>query len=153
VRSVYADAPASARYAGFWIRVLANALDVLWMGALNTAVWLIVFAGPRQLPPGVGSESAGIAEAIVESGILLPPLLVVGCWLAWGATPGKMVFGLRIIDESTGGRPTVWQCIGRYVMALVSIACVGLGYLWIVIDPRRQGWHDKIVRTLVIRRQ
>ena len=36
-------------------------------------------------------------------------------------------------------------------MALISIACVGLGYLWIVIDPRRQGWHDKIVRTLVIR--
>jgi uncharacterized RDD family membrane protein YckC len=56
------------------------------------------------------------------------------------------------VDEPTGGRPTAWQCIGRYVMALVGILCVGLGYLWIVIDPRRQGWHDKLVRTLVVRR-
>jgi uncharacterized RDD family membrane protein YckC len=37
-------------------------------------------------------------------------------------------------------------------MALVGILCAGIGYLWIVIDPRNQGWHDKIVRTLVVRR-
>jgi uncharacterized RDD family membrane protein YckC len=37
-------------------------------------------------------------------------------------------------------------------MALIAVACVGIGYVWIAIDPRRQGWHDKIVRTLVVRR-
>jgi uncharacterized RDD family membrane protein YckC len=140
------------RYAGLGIRVFANLLDVLWMGALNVAVALILSEWPRRLPPGVGSVSAGISEAVVESGLLLPPLIVVGCWIAWGATPGKMMCGLRILDEPTGGRPSAWQCIGRYVLALLALACAGLGYLYIVIDPRKQGWHDKIVRTLVVRR-
>jgi uncharacterized RDD family membrane protein YckC len=63
-----------------------------------------------------------------------------------------MMCALRMIDEPTGGRLTVWQCIGRYVMATLAILCAGLGYVWIAIDPRKQGWHDKLVRTLVLRR-
>ena len=79
-----------------------------------------------------------------------------GFWIRvfanWGATPGTIMLSLRIIDEPTGGRPSAWQCIGRCVMALVSIALLGLGYFNIVVDPRQQGWHDKIVGTLVVRR-
>ena len=82
---------------------------------------------------------------------ILPPIVIIGSWIALGASPGKLMLGLRIVDEPTGGRPTAWQCIGRYLMALVAVLCAGLGYLWIVIDPRRQGWHDKVVRTLVVR--
>ena len=134
MRDVYADVPGSERYAGFWIRTAANVLDGLMLAALNQAL---------RLATG-GWQVFGVA-------LILPCLVTVGCWVALGATPGKMMCRLRIVDEPTGGRPSAWQCIGRYFMALVSIACVGLGYLWIVIDPRRQGWHDKIVRTLVIR--
>jgi uncharacterized RDD family membrane protein YckC len=36
-------------------------------------------------------------------------------------------------------------------MAVVASFCIGIGYLWIAFDPRKQGWHDKIVRTIVIR--
>lgn len=136
--------------------MFANVLDVLWMGALNTALWLVVFAWLwlQPLPPGVGSVSAGISEAILVSGILLPLLVVVvPCWIVWGATPGKIMIGLRIVDEPTGGRPGAWQCIGRWVMAIVGVLCVGLGFLWIAIDPRKQGWHDKLVRTFVVRRR
>ena len=42
--------------------------------------------------------------------------------------------------------------VGGLITAVASwILCAGLGYFWIVIDPRGQGWHDKIVRTLVVR--
>lgn len=143
-------ASGAARYAGLWVRVLANVLDILWIGALNTVVWLNVVSRP--LPPGVGSQSGSIAVAVIELGTLLPPLLIVGCWAVWGATPGKMMLGLRIVDEPTGGRPGAWQCIGRYFMALAGILCAGVGYFWIAIDRRNQGWHDKVVRTLVVRR-
>lgn len=140
-------------YAGFWIRVSANVLDMLMLGAVNMAVFMATntWAMATQ-PSGIGSVSAGISEAVVESGILLPPLIIVGCWIVWAATPGKMMLGLRIVDEPTGGRPSAWQCIGRYFMALVALACAGIGYFYIVIDPRKQGWHDKLVRTLVVRR-
>ena len=76
----------------------------------------------------------------------------IAFWIALAATPGKLMLGLRIVDGPMGGRASAWQCIGRYFMGLIAVASVGVGYVWIAIDPRRQGWHDKIVRTLVVRR-
>jgi uncharacterized RDD family membrane protein YckC len=154
MRDVYADIPGSARYAGFWIRVFANVLDVLLLAAINQALLLAtggrrVFGGGEGLGIGAISIALGSSEVIVAG--VLPPIVIIGSWMALGASPGKLMCRIRIVDEPTGGRPTPWQCIGRYFMALVGILCVGLGYLWIAIDPRNQGWHDKLVRTLVVR--
>jgi len=155
MRDVYAGTPDAARYAGFWIRVFANVLDALLLAAVNQALLLAtggwrVFGGGGGTNIGAISMTVGSAQVIVSG--IVPPIVIIGCWIALGASPGKLILGLRIVDEPTGGRPTAWQCIGRYFAALIAILCVGLGYLWIVIDPRRQGWHDKIVRTLVVRR-
>jgi uncharacterized RDD family membrane protein YckC len=143
-----------ARYAGFWIRVAANALDLLVLAAINQMA-LLATGGWRGFAPGteIGAFSLSLGLAEIAVGGIIPPIAIIGSWIALGASPGKLLLGLRIVDEPSRGRPTAWQCIGRYVMALVSIACVGLGYFYIAIDPRHQGWHDKIVRTLVVRRQ
>jgi uncharacterized RDD family membrane protein YckC len=141
------------RYAGFWIRAAANTLDLLILAALNqmarlaTGGWDASIAGPAL---GSFSVSLGYTEIVV--GGIVPPLVIIGSWIAFGASPGKLLLGLRIVDEPTGGRPSAWQCIGRYVVALAGLLCAGIGFLWIAIDPRHQGWHDKIVRTLVIRK-
>jgi uncharacterized RDD family membrane protein YckC len=135
--SGYPDAP---RYAGFWIRLAANVMDALLVSAINMAAVMLTSTTP------VTARSPDL-----QLGPAIAPLLVIGCWIAWAATPGKMIFGLRIIDSRTAGRPSVWQCIGRYVMALVSVACAGLGYVWIALDARNQAWHDKVVGTVVIR--
>jgi uncharacterized RDD family membrane protein YckC len=143
----------STRYAGFWIRVFANVLDLLVLAAINqmallaTGGWSVFTAVPVM---GSVSVSLGFAEIVV--GGIIPPLVITGSWIALGASPGKLLLGLRIVDEPTRRPPTAWQCIGRYFMALVGILCAGIGFLWIAIDPRNQGWHDKIVRTLVVRR-
>jgi uncharacterized RDD family membrane protein YckC len=143
----------STRYAGFWIRVFANVLDLLVLAAINqmallaTGGWSVFTAVPVM---GSVSVSLGFAEIVV--GGVIPPLVIIGSWIAFGASPGKLLLGLRIVDEPTRRRPTVWQCIGRYFMAMVGILCAGMGFLWIAIDPRNQSWHDKIVRTLVVRR-
>jgi uncharacterized RDD family membrane protein YckC len=144
------------RYAGFWIRIAANALDLLILGALNQMLLLStggwrVFGGEGS-GTGIGAVTIALGSTQVVIAGVLPPVLMISSWIALGASPGKLMCGLRIVDEPTGGRPTVWQCVGRYLMALVSILCAGLGYAWIVIDPRKQGWHDKVVRTLVVRR-
>ena len=154
MRDVYAGVPGSERYAGFWIRTGANVLDVLILAALNQVVLLAsggsrVFGGGGGTGIGAVTIALGSAEIVVAG--ILPPLVIIGSWVAFGASPGKLLLRLRIVDEPTGGRPSVWQCIGRYVLALVAILCAGIGYFWIGIDPRKQGWHDKIVRTLVIR--
>ena len=129
-----ASRPDAPRYAGFWIRAFASWLDVLWMSAVNMA--LVLIQGRQPLP-----LSAAVVFAVI----------VTSFWIWKGATPGKMMCRLRIIDEATGGPPTAWQCIGRYLMVLIVFGLAGIGYLWIAIDARKQGWHDKVVRTLVVR--
>jgi uncharacterized RDD family membrane protein YckC len=143
----------ATRYAGFWIRVAANAVDVLMLAALNRMA-LLASGGSGVFRPGavLGSVSLSLGFTEIVVGGILPPLVIIGFWIALGASPGKLLLGLRIVDEPTGDRPSAWQCVGRYFMALVGILCAGIGYLWIAIDPRNQGWHDKIVRTLVVRR-
>ena len=117
------------------------------MALLATGGWSVFHRRARH---GPRPFALGFTEIVV--GGIIPPLVIIGSWIALGASPGKLLLGLRIVDEPTSGRPSAWQCIGRYVMALVGILCAGIGYFWIAIDPRHQGWHDKIVRTLVVRR-
>jgi uncharacterized RDD family membrane protein YckC len=62
-----------------------------------------------------------------------------------------MAFGARVVDAQTGARLTTGQSIGRYLGYYVSIFSLGLGFAWVAVDPRKQGWHDKLAGTVVIR--
>ena len=147
-----ADPPGPPRYAGFWIRVAANVLDLSWIAAANAAVALAASTHAFVAGDGVGSISVGLDETALVFGVILPPVVTIAFWIVLGATPGKWLFGIRIVDEPSGRRARPGQCIARYFLALVAIAFAGIGYVWIAIDPRKQGWHDKIVRTVVVHR-
>jgi uncharacterized RDD family membrane protein YckC len=67
-----------------------------------------------------------------------------------GATPGKLAVGVRIVDARTGGTPPTGRLVLRLLCYVLSAAPLYLGFLWIVFDRRKQGWHDKIAGTLVI---
>jgi uncharacterized RDD family membrane protein YckC len=74
-------------------------------------------------------------------------------WRFRGATPGKMVISAVIVDARTFGEPTPGQLIGRYLGYYVSTIPFMLGFLWVAFDPRKQGWHDKMANTVVIRKR
>ena len=78
-------------------------------------------------------------------------MAVIAFWLYKQATPGKMVLSARVVDAKTGDALTLKQSIGRYLSYFVSIIPLGLGLLWVAFDPRKQGWHDKLAGTVVIR--
>ena len=59
-----------------------------------------------------------------------------------------MLLGLKVVSTD-GGSVTFWQAVRRFVGYILSFFLY-LGYLWILIDNRRQGWHDKIANTQVI---
>jgi uncharacterized RDD family membrane protein YckC len=82
---------------------------------------------------------------------VLPAVAVVAFWLARQATPGKMVIHARIVDADTGGNLSRAQAIKRYLGYYVSLVGLGLGFFSVGWDRRKQGWHDKIARTVVIR--
>ncbi len=68
-----------------------------------------------------------------------------------GATPGKKVLKIKVIDKNTGKTPGYLKAFLReFVGKFISSVVLSLGYLWAVWDKEKQGWHDKIAGTVVI---
>jgi uncharacterized RDD family membrane protein YckC len=72
------------------------------------------------------------------------------CWMRWSATPGKMIMRLKVVDAKTEQPISVIQCILRAMAYFVSGSLFLLGFFWIILDKKRQGWHDKIADTVVV---
>ena len=62
-----------------------------------------------------------------------------------------MALRLRVVDAKTGQALTTPQAIGRYLGYYVSAFALMLGFIWVGIDKRKQGFHDKLAGTVVIR--
>ena len=75
---------------------------------------------------------------------------VIGFWRYCGATPGKSALGVKIVDAASGQPPSLLRLVLRFLGYFVSAFPLYLGFLWIAVDRRKQGWHDKIARTIVI---
>ncbi len=127
--------------AGFWRRAFANIIDLIWL--LPLALLLGVLA---EAVNGGAISAAGELMSNVITG-----LVVLLFWVERGATPGKLVLGIRIIDAETGGTPPIGRLVLRYLGYIVSAIPLGLGYFWMLWDARRQTWHDKIGGTLVVK--
>lgn len=135
------------QYVGFWARVGASLIDTMLVLALVTPVMTALVG------PGYWSDTRfvkGGTGFVIEW--LLPALAVVVFWIAKGATPGKMVISARIVDAATGRPPSTAQLVGRYLGYFVSAIPLFLGLLWVGWDRRKQGWHDKLAGTVVVRR-
>jgi uncharacterized RDD family membrane protein YckC len=81
------------------------------------------------------------------------PMAFIYQWLfvtLYGATLGKILMKIRVIDLQTGDNPTFLVALNRSAVRLVSELVMNLGFFWALLDPNRQGWHDKSSRTLVI---
>lgn len=82
---------------------------------------------------------------------IIPTVAVILFWRNKQATLGKMAMRAKIVDADTGGVPSTRQDIIRHLGYLVSLLPLGLGYLWIALDSRKQGFHDKLAGTVVVR--
>jgi uncharacterized RDD family membrane protein YckC len=120
--------------AGFMPRLLAWVIDALVLSSLSIALNLTVGGGE------------GIALALG-----LGVVYTVGLWWATGATLGKAVMGLKVIAANGYERIDGATAVLRYVGYIVSALPLYLGFFWIAVDPTRQGWHDKIAKTRVVR--
>ena len=70
--------------------------------------------------------------------------------MQYGATLGKIVMKIRIIELSTLDTPMILSAFNRAVFRVVSEMIFYLGFLWGMMDPLRQTWHDKTARTVVV---
>ncbi len=133
-------------YAGFWIRVVASIIDTILIIVITIPLLLGIY-GVEYL------ESENIIEGFMDFFIswVLPAIAVIMFWVYRASTPGKMALKLKIVDASTGGKPSTGQFIGRYFSYFISAIPLCMGIFWVGFDKRKQGWHDKLAGTVVVR--
>ena len=84
---------------------------------------------------------------------VLPAVVTILFWTYKMATPGKMAISAKIVDARTGRKPSTGQFVGRYFSYIISAIPLGLGFIWVAFDGRKQGWHDKLAGTVVVRKR
>lgn len=143
-------------YAGFWIRLAAYLIDfvllslVMFIIVVVSGSYLEDSTGPNQPIVPIAVETGTADRAITAIGNILPIVYAIGFWTWRGQTPGKMALGIKIVR--TDGYPIGFaRSILRYVGYIISGLMLMLGYVWIAFDPKKQGIHDKIARTYVVR--
>jgi uncharacterized RDD family membrane protein YckC len=68
-----------------------------------------------------------------------------------GQTVGNRVCGIRVVDVRGGGNLDYGRALIRFLMSYVSGVVIALGYLWMLWDPLRQTWHDKVANSVVVK--
>ena len=133
------------KYVGFWKRTVAVLVDTFLI-ILVTLPILIWAYGIEYL--NNEHMEKGSLDLIIN--YVFPTIAVILLWKYYQATPGKMIFKATIVDAKTGGKPTLKQWIIRYLGYFVSLIPFGLGYFWVAFDKKKQGFHDKLAKTVVI---
>jgi len=145
----------SFKYAGFWIRLLAYHIDVVFLYIIRYPIslffWLLsddftIWGGLRGRASNFGLD-------------VLYSLINIGIWFAYftvmvskrQTTLGKMLLKLRVLGEDMN-RVSLRRAFVREVFRFISWIPCGLGFIWAAFDPRKQAWHDKVAKTLVIRK-
>lgn len=156
-------------YVGFWKRLLASIIDTLIVFVVSTPLVLLahrsddwkrlaqyVQQSMEQATAGTAPEAAAEMHGLGFSrpvDVLIQVALAAAVLLFWrlrSATPGKMAIRAKIVDAKNGGRPSGGQLVARFLGYIVSTLTLGLGFLWIAIDRRKQGFHDKLAGTAVV---
>jgi len=135
-------------YAGFGIRLVAYLID-------SAILFVVIFAvaaatgGFFKTDPDTGLTTINGAAQGLAFAISIAYL--VGFWGSRSQTPGMMALNLRIVRVQNGAPLDFGVAILRYVGYIISSIPFGIGLIWAAFDPRKQGWHDKIAGTVVIR--
>jgi uncharacterized RDD family membrane protein YckC len=145
----YPPAPPQPAFpAGFWIRTLAYLFDAFVLSFIGGAFpYLVIYSTmSSDVPPGGAGGSAGGASLAIS----LVYFVLFWSHIGGGRTLGMRLLGLRVVRED--GRPLgLVDAFVRWIGLWISFAACFIGVLWVAGDVRKQGWHDKLAHTLVVR--
>lgn len=145
--------------AGFGMRFVAHICD-----GLNSLVVAIPFQiiGMLVSQPNNTSDADGFARfpgyESAASGLIsilgtVATLFVLAYWTGTrGGSPMRVRLGVLVLDENDGSYIGTKRAVYRGLMSYVSQVALLLGYLWMLWDPKRQTWHDKVAKSVVVKR-
>ncbi len=150
-------------YAGFVSRLAAFAIDVVILSAtivftgwfLNTSLTLLQVRPfltrlLRDLPTVLQVVNFLFSSLFASlASLVFIVVYYVFFWAAAGQTPGKYLMGVKVVALD-GPKVQIRRALLRYLGYYLSALPLGLGFLWILVDDQRRGWHDRLSRTCVI---
>jgi uncharacterized RDD family membrane protein YckC len=169
-------------FVGFWRRFCAYVIDMVVLAIPSYALFLLVAVGPlanatmRLFDPPtrfIRDPATGLlvpntvtpvpADAALEDffrWIALAILLMLALqllyfalfWSRRGGTPGQLLLGVEIRNEVDGSRIGFVRACLRFLGYVVCSWILYVGFVWVVFDARKQGWHDKMAGTVAVRR-
>jgi uncharacterized RDD family membrane protein YckC len=148
----------AARYAGFWIRVVATLIDAIILGAVAGVIQVAVLGSfitiPRPQPGVIPDLGASLGMLGLAS---LINMAVAATYEAFfvaklAATPGKLAVGIRVLRPD-GSRVDLARAYGRYFAKIVSTVILFIGYIMVAFDSQKRGLHDMICDTRVVKAQ
>lgn len=125
---------ADPEYVGFWARFSAQVIDLV---AISLVFGLLGFM--LAFVPSVG----GLLLTVASLAYLYKNFK--------NQTPGRMLLKMRVVDRNGQDISLLRGLLRETVGKFVSLSFFGLGFIWVAIDGKKQGWHDKIARTYVIK--
>ena len=139
-------------YAGFWIRSIAFLIDFVIISIPIFIMLAVIFskmmAGRVSVEEFLFLGLSNLGLYWVYFGLVV--LYFAGFWSWKGATLGKMLLKLRVVNTETLLPPSVGASILRYIGQIISSIPFCLGFFWAIWDKKKQGWHDKLAGTAVI---
>ncbi len=133
-------------YVGFRLRFVASIIDSILLMMIIYPLLTMIYGSDY----GDSEQMLlGIPDLLISW--VFPIVATIVFWVSKSATPGKMAVRAKIVDAQTGNLPSVKQSIIRYIGYYISLLPLGLGYLWIIWDSKKQAWHDKLAGTVVVR--
>ena len=148
------------RFAGFWLRFGAAFLDGLILSPFTIVARIVLTTGKKEIKPCSFNASLACEGPAGSTRALYGLILLAGFVAAilyygfmegrTGQTIGKRALGVRVLDARTGTPIGVGRAIGRHFGKIISAIACGLGYLWMLWDPYKQTWHDKMVGSYVV---
>lgn len=89
-------------------------------------------------------------SALFGGAVLLGIFLTHICFLTQSTSMGKSLLGLRVYNKNTKRPLSFGSMLAREIIGkFISIAVLCIGFLWILIDKDYQGWHDKLIGSVV----
>jgi uncharacterized RDD family membrane protein YckC len=129
----------TAEKAGWWTRVLAILIDVIGIGILAGAVSSILGGSPTS------TQYQGLST-------LFQAAYFTYFWSAAGKgqTLGSRALNIRVV-KTDGSYLDYFGAFLRYIGFVISCVVFLLGVIWAAFDAQKQGWHDKIASTYVVK--
>jgi uncharacterized RDD family membrane protein YckC len=143
---------ARVTYERFGRRLLAGLVDVTFVLIAVATLVLLVLAASEDPPPlsTLGADLFGYwMHALWWLALVFAAQ--ISCWTILAATPGMLLLGCQVLSVDSGRRLSWLRSCVRCLGLWLGLACLGIGVLWIIRDPRRQGLHDKLARSVVVR--